>query len=79
MKKIEPEELEKLLDDFDKEVLPWCLKNNLSLMESLIISSKEDTKKYDIINTLNKTKAGNYYLKSILPYHKNINIRKCDK
>ena len=78
MKNIEPEELEKLLDEFDKEILPWCQKYNLSLMESLIISKKKDTKKYNIINALNHTKAGNNYLKSILPYHKNINIRKCD-
>ncbi len=64
-KKIDVEEMAKLMKDFDNIVEPWCKENKLSLHNAFEISRATDNEKYKILSGLWSTKVGKAYLESL--------------
>lgn len=64
-RKIDIEEMAKLMDDFDNIIKPWCKENKLSLHNAFEISRATDEEKYKILSGLWSTTAGKAYLKSL--------------
>ena len=63
-KKKDPEEIKKMIVDFNNIVVPWCKKKKLSLHQAFEISRKTDKEKYMILINLWRTYLGKAYLKS---------------
>ena len=65
-KQIKPDEMMKLLEIFNCEILPWIITNHLSLLDALIILEKESPENFEILDTLWRNTVGHQYIKSAM-------------
>lgn len=60
-KKVDPEEIEKLIDEFNEIIVPWCKENKLGYT-SARAQATEDAEKDRIFKNLMKTQIGKIYV-----------------
>ena len=64
MKKVDASEMILLLDEFNKQVKPWCKEHRLSLHEAFELSREKDLEKHEVLKGLWRTYLGREYLRS---------------
>ena len=64
-RKLPPEEIKQLLNNFNENVAPWCKENHLSLHEAFEICRDQYPDRYNVLSALWHTEVGKTYLQSV--------------